>query len=316
MNSKLSLIATLALAATVLAGCTSVESIKIDGSSTVFPVEQAWAEEFGPRVGTQVTVAFSGTGAGFQKFCRGETDISGASRPIKDSEVAECIANGIDPYQVQVGIDGLAVVVNPGNDFVDHLTVSELNRMWTADKSKQANSWADLRPEWPDQKIELFGPGTDSGTYDYWVESMIHPFDGSSGDGSGGRSDYTPSEDDNVLVQGVGGTEFGMGYFGLAYAREFSSQVKTVPIVQDTKDGGKTTVSGAEAVFPADDTVGSGKYAPLSRPLFMYTNGKPTGALQEWFKLGLSPEGQDLVQEVGYVKLSESLRTANLAKVQ
>jgi phosphate transport system substrate-binding protein len=215
-----------------------------------------------------------------------------------------------------VGIDGLAVVVHPSNDFVDHLTVTELNRMWTADTSKQANTWADLREGWPDQRIRLFGPGTDSGTYDYWVESVIHPFDGSSGTGSGGRSDYTPSEDDHVLVQGVGGTTYGMGYFGLAYARSFSGQVKTVPILEDTKDGGATTVSGARAVFPTDANVGSGTYSPLSRPLFMYTDGKPTGALQEWFQLGLGPEGQDLVAEVGYVTLSESLRTTNLAKVQ
>ena len=317
MQAKLAVLSTLALVATVMSGCTgNLVPITIDGSSTVFPVEQAWAEELGPRVGAQVTVAFSGTGAGFQKFCRGETDISGASRPIKSSETDECAKNGISPFEIQVGIDGVAAVVNPSNNFVDHLTVTELNKMWTADKSKQANTWRDLRAEWPNQKIQLFGPGTDSGTYDYWVEATIHPFDGSSGDGSGGRSDYTPSEDDHVLVQGVGGTTYGFGYFGLAYAREFSSQVKIVPIVQDTKDGGATTQSGAQPVFPTDDNVGSGTYAPLSRPLFMYADGKPTGSLQEWFQLGLGPEGQDLVSEVGYVKLSETLRAQNLAKVK
>jgi phosphate transport system substrate-binding protein len=304
------------LVALAFAGCTSsLVPIVIDGSSTVFLVEQAWAEEFGRAVGAQVTVAFSGTGAGFQKFCRGETDVAGASRPIKDSEAAQCAANGITPYEIQVGIDGLAVVVHPSNDFVDHLTVTELNKIWTADMSKQANRWNEVRSEWPDQDIDLFGAGTDSGTYDYFIETMIHPFDGSSGDGSGGRSDYTPSENDHVLVQGVAGTEYALGYFGLAYARASSSQVKTVPILEDTKDGGQTFVTGAQPVFPTDANVGSGTYSPLSRPLFMYTDGKPTGALQEWFQLGLSPEGQELVAEVGYVTLSESLRTANVAKV-
>ena len=317
MQAKLAVLSTLALVATVMSGCTgNLVPITIDGSSTVFPVEQAWAEELGPRVGAQVTVAFSGTGAGFQKFCRGETDISGASRPIKSSETDECAKNGISPFEIQVGIDGLAVVVNPKNTFVDHLTVSELNKIWTADKSKQVNRWSELREGWPNQKIALFGAGTDSGTYDYFIEAMIHPFDGSSGDGSGGRSDYTPSEDDHVLVQGVAGTTYALGYFGLAYAREFSSQVKIVPIVQDTEDGGKTYLSDPQPVFPTDDNVGSGTYAPLSRPLFMYTDGKPTGLMQQWFQMGLSHEGQDLVSEVGYVKLSESLRTANLAKVE
>jgi phosphate transport system substrate-binding protein len=292
-----------------LSGCMSPdERITIDGSSTVFPVEAAWAEEFGRRIDARVTVAFSGTGAGFQKFCRAEIDVSGASRPITDSESADCSANGIDPYSIQVGQDGLAIVVPKSNDFVDYLSVTELNRIWTADKSKQVNRWNELRGNWPDRRIQLFGAGTDSGTFDYFIEVIVHPFDGAE---TKGRSDYTPSEDDNVLVQGVAGSADGLGYFGLAYARQNTDSLRVVPVLDDSS--GETD---GDPVVPTDENVESGRYSPLSRPLFMYTNGKPAGALQEFFRLGLSPEGQDLVQEVGYVRLSEPVRTANLAKVE
>lgn len=297
------------LAVLFLYGCSNPdESITIDGSSTVFPVEAAWAEEFGPRINARITVALSGTGAGFQKFCRGEIDVSGASRPIVDSESADCSANGIDAHKIEVGQDGLAVVVPESNDFVDYLSVTELNRIWTADESKQVNRWSELRENWPDRRIQLFGAGTDSGTFDYFIEAIVHPFDGPE---TKGRSDYTPSEDDNVLVQGVAGSDDGLGYFGLAYARENKDKLRLVPIVDDTH--GETD---NPPVLPTDENVESGRYSPLSRPLFMYTNGRPTGALQAFFKLGLSELGQDLVQEVGYVRLSEATRLANLARVE
>ncbi|MEX2497106.1 MAG: PstS family phosphate ABC transporter substrate-binding protein [Woeseia sp.] len=282
------------------------ETIRIDGSSTVYPVEAAWAEEFGPGLEARITVAFSGTGAGFQKFCRGEIDVSGASRPIADGENSDCAVSGIDPFRIEVGQDGLAVVVPRSNDFVDHLTVTELNRIWTADQSKQVNRWGELRENWPDREIQLFGAGTDSGTFDYFIEVIIHPFDGSD---TKGRSDYTPSEDDNVLVQGVAGSDDGLGYFGLAYARENAERLRIVPIVDDT-DG-----EAGDPVMPTDENVESGRYSPLSRPLFMYTDGKPVGVLAEFFRLGLSEEGQHLVQDVGYVRLSESTRLANLEKL-
>jgi phosphate transport system substrate-binding protein len=202
--------------------------------------------------------------------------------------------------------------VSKQNTFVDNLKVSELNRIWTANQSRQANTWKDLRPEWPDQRIELFGPGTNSGTFDYFVEAIITPFDGST---SKGRSDYTPSEDDHVLVQGVAGTSRGLAYFGLAYAEESADRLRVVPIIQDTKDGGKTFIAGAAPIAPTPANVESGAYAPLSRPLFMYTSGAPQGPLKEWFTLGLSDAGQEIVSEVGYVKLPEAKRAEILARL-
>lgn len=200
MFRSLTLIAILGLAG-ALAGCTAdtsdlcepksrLRDIKIDGSSTVYPIAQAWGEEFGACAGLRPAIASSGTGGGFNKFCRGETDISDASRPIKSSEQTACQAAGIEPFEIQVAIDGLAVTVPRGNTFVDSLTVTELNHIWTADSGKQANSWSDVRPGWPDQPITLFGPGTNSGTFDYFVEVIIHPFDGTA---TKGRSDYTAS---------------------------------------------------------------------------------------------------------------------------
>lgn len=328
MTVKIPLFAVAAMATMLLSGCTSTTGstdcepfdgtfarVDIDGSSTVFPVAEAWAEEFAQCAGIEANVAFSGTGGGFQKFCRGEIDVSDASRPIKTgpgSETENCQKAGITPFEIQVAIDGLAVVVPKANTWVTDLKVSELNRMWTQDTEKQANTWSELRPEWPNEEIELFGPGTNSGTFDYFVEVIIHPFDGSS---SKGRSDYTPSEDDHVLVQGVSGAKNGLAYFGLAYAEESANVLRTVPIIQDTKDGGKTFLSGAQPVAPTAETVEGGTYTPLARPLFMYTNGAPQDQLKTWFEYGLSPEGQEIVGEVGYIKLPEAKRTEMIAKL-
>jgi phosphate transport system substrate-binding protein len=293
----------------LFSGCTSTQktAIVIDGSSTVFPIAERWAESYSDQAGAQITVKFSGTGAGFQKFCRGETDVSDASRRIKDSEKSDCASHSIEPYEIQVAIDGLAVVVHPSNTFVDNLKVSELNKIWTANQSKQANKWSDIRSDWPAEKIKLFGPGTNSGTFDYFVEVIVHPYDGTE---TKGRSDYVPSEDDNILVQGVAGDANALGYFGLAYARENPDKVKVVPIVDD---GPKGKDSGP--VMPTDADVESGKYSPLSRPLFMYTKGQPTGALQKWIQMGLSDEGQADVSEVGYVKMGPTTLEAQRAKV-
>jgi phosphate transport system substrate-binding protein len=278
------------------------------GSSTVLPIAETWAEEFSRCIGASMVVGGGGTGSGFKRFCRGEIDISDASRPIKDSERTDCKNNKIDPFELQIGIDGLAVVVNAQNSFVDHLTVTELNKIWTADKNKQAVKWKDLRSDWPDEKIALYGPGTDSGTFDYFVEVIITPFDGAA---SKGRSDFTPSEDDNVLVQGIASNQYALGYFGLAYAVENPDKVKAVPI-----DDGKAD-NGDGPMAPTPENVESGKYAPLSRPLFMYTNGKPsTAVLQAYFAKGLSTEGQDFVAEVGYIKLPEPLRLEMLQRLQ
>jgi phosphate transport system substrate-binding protein len=285
-----------------MAGCTGTVEFSIDGSSTVYPIAEAWASEVA-KDGILVSVSLSGTGGGFTKFCRGETQISDASRPIKDTEAAACASNGIEPMEFTVATDGLAVVVATSNSFVDHLTVEELNKIWTADSSKQMNTWKDVRDEWPDQKIDLFGPGTNSGTFDYFIEVIIHPFDGSE---TKGRSDYTPSEDDNVLVQGVAGSQYALGYFGLAYARENADRLRIVPIDEGEGDG---------PVLPSDENVESGKYSPLSRPLFMYTAGTPQAGVRAFLEFGLSPEGQQIVSEVGYVKMPEATRLEMLEKL-
>lgn len=275
------------------------------GSSTVLPVAQAWAEEF-PKVNASVrfVVGGGGTGAGFKQFCRGEVDVADASRPIKQSEVDDCAAQGVTPFEVQVAIDGLAVVVPKANGFVDHLTVEELNRIWTSDASKQASRWSQVRAGWPDEPIGLFGPGTDSGTFDYFVEVVITPFDGAE---AKTRADYTQSEDDHVLVQGVSRTPYGLGYFGLAYYETNADKLRAVPIVEK---------EGAAPVVPTPENVESGAYKPLARPIFMYVDGKPTGALLEYFEWGLGDEGQALVEEAGYVKLPVAKRAEILAKIR
>lgn len=297
--------------ASVLAGCTSTGgpggestvTYRQAGSSTVLPVAQAWAEEH-PVEGARFVVAGGGTGAGFKQFCRGEIEVADASRPIKASEAADCANASVSPFEIQIAIDGLAVVVPRSNTFVDHLTVQELNKIWTADASKQAKTWSDVRAGWPAEKIALFGPGPDSGTFDYFVEVIVQPFDGKE---SKGRSDYTPSEDDNVLVQGVSRSPYGLGYFGLAYAHENADKVRAVAI-----DEGK----GAGPVEPTPANVEGGRYSPLARPIFMYTDGKPSGALQSYFEWALGDEGQALVEEVGYIKLPAAQRDAALAKVR
>lgn len=277
----------------VLAGCTgqSSETISQAGSSTVLPIAEAWAEQFGSSIGANIVVGGGGSGAGIAKFCRAEIDIADASRPIKSSEIEDCQANGIEPHEFQVAIDGLSVVVSKQNTFVDCLTVEQLHKMWTADAGKQVNRWNQVNPAWPDQKIELFGPGTDSGTYDYWKEAVIHPFDGSS---ATTRSDYTASEDDNVLVNGVSSKTNGIAFFGLAYYEENAGQLKLVKV-----DG------GGGCVEPTPQNVSDGTYSPLARPLFMYTDGKPTGTLAAYFEHAFSAEGQATVADVGYIPLPQ-----------
>lgn len=273
------------------------------GSSTVLPIAEAWAEDFADCVNADIVVGGGGSGAGIQKFCRGELDIADASRAMKQSEIDACEAAGIDPFEIQVAIDGLSVVVSQQNSFVDCLTVAQLNKIWTSDKSKQVSNWKDLDPAWPDQTIRLFGPGTDSGTFDYFREVIIRALETSSAEV---RSDFTPSEDDNVLVQGIASSQYALGYFGLAYFEENQAKLNVVKI-----DEGK----GAGCVEPTPANVESGKYSPLSRPLYMYTDGKPTGALQAYFQKGLSDEGQGIAEEVGYIRLPGAKLAEMRAKV-
>jgi phosphate transport system substrate-binding protein len=230
-------------------------SIKIDGSSTVGPLTEAAAELFrekNPNV--KITVGISGTGGGFEKFCAGETDISDASRPIEPPEVAACKKKGITYGESQVANDGIAVVVNPQNDWADCLTTGELKKIW--EPKSNVNNWNQVNASYPDQSMKLFGAGTDSGTFEYFNEAI-------NGDKAATRKDYSPSEDDNVTVQGVAGGKGNMGYFGLSYAIANKDKVKTLQV-----DGGDGCVT------PDTTTVQDGSYKPLSRPLFIYPSKK------------------------------------------
>jgi phosphate transport system substrate-binding protein len=225
--------------------------IRLDGSSTVFPISEAVAEEFQsayPNV--RVTVAESGTGGGFEKFCAGETDANDASRTIKEEEAAACAAAAIEPVELMLAYDGISVVVNNENTWVDCLTTAELQAIW--DEGSTVTSWAQVREGFPDQPIALFGPGADSGTFDYFTEKI-------NGETDKSRSDYTQSEDDNVLVTGVEGDVNALGYFGFAYYAANMEALKIVPVD-----------SGAGCVAPSFETIADGTYAPLSRPLYVY----------------------------------------------
>jgi phosphate transport system substrate-binding protein len=293
---KRSLLCLLACLALVPVGAGSVRAekklsgtIKVDGSSTVFPITEAVAEEFravAPRV--RVTVGISGTGGGFKKFCVGETDISDASRPIKPSEVEKSAANSIEYVELPVAFDGISVVVNPKNTFVDHLTVEELKKIWQPGSTVQ--KWSDVRNGFPEEPITLYGPDVDSGTFDYFTEAV-------NGKSRSCRPDYTASADDNVLVQGIAGDPNALGYFGFAYYVENKDRLKVVEI-----DGGEGPVA------PASKAINNGTYQPLSRPIFIYVRAdaadRPEVTEFVHFYLDHAPE---LVQEVGYVPLPDEV---------
>ena len=283
-----------AAAALVFAiGCQK-PSVNVDGSSTVFPITEAVAEEFrAERPNVRVIASRSGTGGGFKKFSSGEIEICGASRPIKDTERQACEEAGVDYVELEVAFDGLAVVVNPANDWCDCLTVDQLKAIWQRDSA--ASRWNDLNPEWPDEEIELYGPGTDSGTFDYFTEVIV-------GEVGSSRGDYTQSEDDNVLVTGVAGDEFALGYFGLAYFEENKERLKLLAV--DPGDG--------NCVQPTMETVRSNAYTPLSRPLFIYVRKASLDReeVRSFVEFYLSKVGS-LVPEVGYVPVSEEVEQEN-----
>lgn len=282
---------------TVQTGATSVLEgvVSLDGSSTVFPISEAVAEEFlteAPQV--RVTVGVSGTGGGFKKFLAGEIDINDASRPIKDSEMAIAVANGIEYLEIPVAYDGLSVIVNPANDWVDYLTVAELQLIWQPGST--VDSWNDIRPQWPDKPIRLYGPGTDSGTFDYFTEAV-------NGQSGVSRPDYTASEDDNILVQGISGDESSLGFFGYAYYMANKDRLKLVPI-----DG------GAGPIAPNDISIQDGTYSPLSRPIFIYVNksGAAKAQVRHFVEFYLE-SAPALVHEVGYIALPASSYAESLA---
>jgi phosphate transport system substrate-binding protein len=276
--------------------------ILIDGSSTVYPITAAAAEEFNqyaPNV--RAPVGVSGTGGGFKKFCVGETDIQDASRPISTSEVETCQQNNVEYIELPVAYDGLAIVVNPKNDWVDHLTVDELKKIWEPAAQGKITNWNQVREGFPDKPLQLFGAGTDSGTFDYFTEAIM-------GKAKEQRGDYQASEDDNVLVQGIAGDESALGYFGLAYYEENADKLKLVPVKQ----------GDAEPVAPSIETVKNGTYQPLSRPLFIYVkkDSADRPEVKEFINFYLSDSFIPLIQsrEVGYISLSDALYDAILKR--
>jgi phosphate transport system substrate-binding protein len=277
----------------VLAGCggSSTESVSVDGSSTVFPLTEAVAEEFMKDTpNARVNVGVSGTGGGFSKFLRGETAINDASRPIAPNEIEKAEENGIEFIEIPVAYDGLSVVVHPENDWVDCLTANELGKLWKPDSP--IDRWNQLRDDFPDRPIDLYAPGTASGTYDYFTEAIV-------GESGASRSDFTASEDDNVLAQGIKGTETALGYFGLAYYENNAKELKALGIDPDSADG------GGSCVTPSAKTVQNGTYRPLSRPLFIYVNpAKVTSTVERFVEFYLENAGE-LASDVGYVGLPE-----------
>ena len=278
----------------LVAGIAGAEEkiVKIDGSSTVYPITEAVAEEFqtAKRGAIRVTVGISGTGGGFKKFCRGEIDLTGASRPILKKEMDACREAGIQYVELPVAYDALTVVVNPQNDWLKSITVDELKKMWEPGAQQNVTRWNQINPAWPDQAIKLFGPGADSGTFDYFTEAVV-------GKAKSSRGDYTASEDDNVLVKGVTMDKGALGYFGYAYFAENSKKLKAVPVV---------AASGKPAVAPSPETVKNGSYQPLSRPVFIYVNAKSLDKpeVKEFIDFYLNQAPQ-LVAAVKYVALPE-----------
>lgn len=292
MNIKL-MLATLPLAALgafAMPHVAHAQTVKVDGSSTVFPITEAVAEEFQiqKRGKVRVTVGIAGTGGGFKKFCRGETDISDASRPILAAEMTACKAGNIKYIELPIAYDALTVVVNPKATWVDQVTVAELKKMWEPAAQGSITKWNQVNSKWPAQPLKLFGPGSDSGTFDYFTEAV-------NGKAKSSRGDFTASEDDNVLVQGVTQDQYALGYFGYAYYAANMGKMKALKIVN----------SSGQAVGPADTAVLDGSYNPLSRPLFIYVNADSLKKqeVKDFVEFYLTNAAQ-MSKEVKYVPLA------------
>ncbi|MDP2498678.1 MAG: PstS family phosphate ABC transporter substrate-binding protein [Candidatus Palauibacterales bacterium] len=262
-------------------------NVAIDGSSTVYPITEAVLEEFSAaNRNIRVTAGAKGTGGGFARFCRGETDINDASRPITEGEQELCEENGVDYVEIPVAYDGVTVAVNSENDWAQCITVEELRRIWQPESTIQ--QWSQVRDEWPERELVLYGPDTDSGTFDYFTETVV-------GEEAASRSDYTASADDNVLVRGVRGDVGSLGYFGFAYYIENQDELRALAV-----DG------GSGCVEPTRETIESGKYAPMARPLFIYVkqSALQRPAVEQFVRYYLD-NAPTLVPDVGYVPLSE-----------
>ena len=300
--SKFKLLALAAGTSAAFAGVpvsAQAQTVRIDGSSTVFPITEAVAEDFqkAKKGAMKVTVGISGTGGGFKKFCRGESDISNASRPILKAEMEECRKLGITYLEMPVAYDALTVVVNPKNTFIKAMTVAELKKIWEPASQGKVTHWNQVNPAWPNQPMKLFGAGADSGTFDYFTEAI-------NGKSKASRGDFTASEDDNVLVQGVQRDVNALGYFGYAYYAENRDKLKAVPIIDKP---------GTPAVSPSPETVENGTYQPLSRPIFIYVNTKSLGKpeVKEFIEF-FNKHASKLVKEVKYVPLPSKAYSYNL----
>lgn len=296
-NLKLKTLAATALLGGMLVASHSVmaatPTVTVDGSSTVYPITEAVAEDFqkSKKNKVQVTVGISGTGGGFKKFCRGEIDISDASRPILEKEMKLCAENGIKYIELPVAFDAMTVAINPKNTWAEKMTVAELKKMWEPGAQGKITRWNQINPAWPDAPLKLYGPGADSGTFDYFTEAIV-------GKSKSSRGDFTASEDDNVLVQGVSRDENALGYFGYAYYAENASKMKAVAIIE--KDG-------KPAVLPSIETVMKGTYQPLARPIFIYVSSKAVekAEVREFIEYYIK-NAPVLVKEVGYVPLGDA----------
>jgi phosphate transport system substrate-binding protein len=294
MNGRFVMGISLAIALVGATGCSKPGVVQIDGSSTVYPVSETVAHEFRkehPKV--RVSVGLAGTTGGMKKFVVGDLDICDASRPIKDSEVADCKKNGIEFIELQVAFDGLSVVVNPKNDWVDCMTVEQLKMLWQPEST--VSKWSDLKPEWPNEKIELYGAGPDSGTFEYFTEAIV-------GKPRSSRSDYSPSEDDNMLVTGVAEGKYALGYFGYAYFEENKDRLKLLAI-----DDGQ-----GNCVKPSLETVRNKSYRPLSRPLYIYVNKESLQRpeVQTFVKFYVA-NAPALSEKAGYVAVPEEVDATN-----
>ena len=298
---RLTLAPALLALALVLVAC-GADTIDIDGSSTVFPISEAMVEEFAKASGgsARLVIGISGTGGGFKKFCAGETDITNASRPIKQIEVEKCAENGVEYIELPVAIDGLTVTVNPDNDFVQCLTVQDLHTMWSPEAEGRIKRWNQVRPEWPDQRLRLYGPGVDSGTFDFFTQEI-------NGKAQRSRGDFISSERDNVLVTGVSGDKSSLGYFGYAFAVENQGILKVVDI-----DGGDGCVT------PTKETIRDGSYRPLSRPLLIYVAREAADllAVKDFIRFHISPEREQLIDEVGFVPFPVRVSELALARFE
>lgn len=277
--------------------------IKIDGSSTVYPITEAVAEEFkAAHNNVRVTVGLSGTGGGFKKFTRGETDINNASRPIKGEEIEAAKENNISYESIEVAYDGLSIVVNPQNDWVKSITVAELKKIWEPEAQGKIKTWNQVRPEWPNQEIHLYGAGVESGTYDYFTEAIV-------GKSHSSRGDYTASEDDNVLVQGIASDKYALGFFGFAYYEQNADKLKLIPVDDEDDSNGKGPIA------PSVETVKNKTYTPLSRPLFVYVNSTAVQReeVQEFMRFYIE-NAPELTKEVGFIPLTDQEYQAQMDK--